>query len=140
MTTVEADNVLNIAVQGTFDDCQALVKAMFADQPFRDAVSLGAVNSINWARIVAQSVYYVTTAFMVGGPGRPVHYCVPTGNFGDIFAGYVAKQMGAPIGQLIVATNENDILDRALRTGEYRPRGVVADPVAVDGHPSVEQF
>ena len=125
MTTVAADNVLNIAVEGTFDDCQALVKEMFADAAFREAVGLGAVNSINWARIVAQVVYYVTSAMALSRAGAPVSFCVPTGNFGDIFAGYVAKQIGAPIGQLIVATNENDILDRALRTGEYRPSAVV---------------
>ncbi len=126
MTTVAADNVHNIAVKGNFDDCQALVKAMFADDDFRDAVQLGAVNSINWARIVAQTVYYVTTSLTLSRGGAPVHYCVPTGNFGDIFAGYVAKQMGAPVGHLIVATNENDILDRALRTGDYKPDGVRA--------------
>lgn len=125
MTTNAAPNVMNIAVQGTFDDCQALVKAMFADDDFREAVGLGAVNSINWARIVAQTVYYVTTSLALSRDGARVSYCVPTGNFGDIFAGYVAKQMGAPIGRLIVATNENDILDRALRTGGYRPDGVV---------------
>ncbi len=126
MTTVDADNVLNIAVEGTFDDCQAHVKAMFADEAFREDVGLGAVNSINWARIVAQIVYFVTSANTLSRNGTPVSYSVPTGNFGDIFAGYVAKQMGAPIGQLIVATNENDILDRALRAKAYRPTGVVA--------------
>jgi threonine synthase len=127
MTTTTAPNVLNVAVDGTFDDCQAIVKDMFADDDFREGVSLGAVNSINWARIVAQTVYYVTAALTLGGQaGRPVHFSVPTGNFGDIFAGHVARAMGAPIGQLIVATNENDILDRALRKGSYRPTGVVA--------------
>ncbi|MEM9422147.1 MAG: threonine synthase, partial [Pseudomonadota bacterium] len=127
MTTVDAENVQNIAVQGNFDDCQALVKAMFADDTFREAVALGAVNSINWARIMAQTVYYVSTSLTLSRRGgEPVHYCVPTGNFGDIFAGYVAKQMGAPVGHLIVATNENDILDRALRSGAYKPDGVRA--------------
>ncbi|WOI53681.1 threonine synthase [Parvularcula sp. LCG005] len=126
MTTVEADNVLNIAVEGNFDDCQALVKAMFADVDFRDAVSLGAVNSINWARIVAQIVYYVSTSLTLSRDGEPVHFCVPTGNFGDIFAGFVAKQMGAPVGHLVVATNENDILNRAMRQGAYKPDGVIA--------------
>ncbi|MEM6650311.1 MAG: threonine synthase [Pseudomonadota bacterium] len=125
MTTVEADNVLNIAVKGTFDDCQAMVKAMFADDQFREDVSLGAVNSINWARIIAQVVYYVTTSLTLSRDGTPVSFSVPTGNFGDIFAGFVAKQLGAPVGRLIVATNANDILDRALRAGDYTPAGVV---------------
>lgn len=125
MTTVEAPNVLNIAVKGTFDDCQARVKEMFADEQFREKVGLGAVNSINWARIVAQTVYYVTSSIALGSATRPVSYCVPTGNFGDIFAGYVAKKLGAPVGKLIVATNENDILDRALRTGSYSITEVV---------------
>lgn len=125
MTTVEADNVLNIAVKGTFDDCQALVKDMFADDAFRTEISLGAVNSINWSRIVAQTVYYVTSSLTLSRQGVPVSYCVPTGNFGDIFAGFAAKQMGAPIGRLIVATNENDILYRALNMGAYRPDQVV---------------
>ncbi|RFB04999.1 threonine synthase [Parvularcula marina] len=125
MTTVESENVLNLAVEGSFDDCQRLVKEMFAHDAFRQAVSLGAVNSINWARIVAQTVYYVTSSLTLGGEGRLVSYCVPTGNFGDIFAGFVAKQLGAPIGQLIIATNENDILDRTLRTGRYEVTGVV---------------
>lgn len=126
MTTVEADNVLNLAVEGTFDDCQARVKDMFAHVAFREGVSLGAVNSINWARIVAQTVYYVTSSLsLVGMSGRTVSYSVPTGNFGDIFAGFVAKQLGAPIGKLIIATNENDLLDRALRQGVYAPGTVV---------------
>ncbi|WP_031552424.1 threonine synthase [Parvularcula oceani] len=126
MTTTGAPGVENLAVQGTFDDCQGLVKDMFADEAFRTAVSLGAVNSINWARIVAQSVYYLTSSLALGQAGRPMSYCVPTGNFGDVFAGYVAKRMGAPIGRLIVATNDNDILDRALRTGRHEPRAVQA--------------
>ena len=126
MTTGGAANVANIAVEGTFDDCQAAVKAMFGDGAFRDEVSLGAVNSINWARIVAQSVYYVTSALTLGAENRPVSYVVPTGNFGDVFAGYVAKRMGAPVGRLVVATNDNDILDRTLRTGRHEPRGVAA--------------
>ena len=126
MTTVEADNVLNLAVEGNFDDCQARVKDMFADDDFREAVALGAVNSINWARIVAQTVYYVTASLSLGGTAAaPVSFCVPTGNFGDIFAGFVAKKLGAPVGRLIVATNENDILDRTLRTGTYAPAQVV---------------
>ena len=128
MTTAGASNVANVAVRGTFDDCQAAVKAMFADEGFRDEVSLGAVNSINWARIVAQSVYYVTSSLLLAGTGRAPSYVVPTGNFGDVFAGLVARRMGAPVGRLIVATNENDILDRAMRTGDHAPRAVSATP------------
>ncbi|MEM1380176.1 MAG: threonine synthase [Pseudomonadota bacterium] len=122
MTTTGAENVLNLAVDGTFDDCQTIVKALFADRPFAESVSLGGVNSINWARIASQVTYYLTACRDVGE--GPVHFSVPTGNFGDVFAGWVAKKMGAPIGQLIVAVNENDILDRALRTGVYDKRGV----------------
>jgi threonine synthase len=117
MTTVLDDNVHNIAVDGSFDDCQALVKAMFNDMAFRDEVGLAGVNSINWGRVMAQIVYYFTSAVALGGPARPVSYSVPTGNFGDIFAGYVAREMGLPIDKLIVATNVNDILARALNTG-----------------------
>ena len=126
MTTGGAPNVANIAVRGTFDDCQAAVKAMFADEGFRQDVSLGAVNSINWARIVAQSVYYVTSSLLLASGDRAPAYVVPTGNFGDVFAGLVARRIGAPVGRLIVATNENDILDRALRTGAHVPRAVSA--------------
>ncbi|MEM9284634.1 MAG: threonine synthase [Pseudomonadota bacterium] len=123
MTTSGADNVLNLAVHGTFDDCQSAVKALFADRPFTEEVSLGGVNSINWARIAAQVTYYVTASLALD-QGGPVHFSVPTGNFGDVFAGYVAKLLGAPIGQFIVAVNENDILDRALKTGDYKKRGI----------------
>lgn len=119
MTTVLEDNVVNIAVEGNFDDCQALVKACFNDLEFRDAVGLTAVNSINWARVMAQIVYYFTSAVALGAPERTVSYCVPTGNFGDIFAGYIAKGMGLPIEQLAIATNSNDILARTLDTGRY---------------------
>jgi len=119
MTTVLDDNVHNIAVDGSFDDCQALVKAMFNDMTFRDEVGLAGVNSINWGRVMAQIVYYFTSAVALGGPARPVSYSVPTGNFGDIFAGYVAREMGLPIDKLIVATNVNDILARALNSGRY---------------------
>lgn len=126
MTTVGKPNVHNIALEGTFDDAQAHVKAMFADVAFRDRVLLSGVNSINWARIMAQTVYYFTSALALGGPDRPVSFCVPTGNFGDIFAAYAAKKMGLPIGRLVIATNENDILARALATGEYSTQGVVA--------------
>ncbi|MGE3872793.1 MAG: threonine synthase [Parvibaculaceae bacterium] len=124
MTTVLSPAVHNIALRGTFDDCQAILKALFNDHQFRDAVTLAGVNSINWARIMAQVVYYVTSALVLGTAGRPVNFTVPTGNFGDIFAGLVAKRMGAPIGRLIIATNENDILDRALRSGRYEVKGV----------------
>jgi len=114
MTTIKADNVFNIALEGNFDDCQEMVKDSFADQGFLNGLKLGAVNSINWARIMAQIVYYFSAALAVGGPHRPVSFSVPTGNFGDIFAGYLAKQMGLPIEQLIVATNRNDILHRVI--------------------------
>ena len=125
MTTVLSENVYNVAVEGTFDDCQALVKAMFNDLEFRDRHNLGAVNSINWARVMAQSVYYFYAAFSLGAArGRAIDFSVPTGNFGDVFAGYVAAQMGLPVGKLIVATNVNDILYRALSTGEYSRHGV----------------
>jgi threonine synthase len=114
MTTVLADNVFNIALEGNFDDCQEMVKDSFADQSFLGGMKLGAVNSINWARIMSQIVYYFSAAITLGGPHRPVSFSVPTGNFGDIFAGYLAKQMGLPIDQLIVATNRNDILHRVI--------------------------
>jgi threonine synthase len=124
MTTVDSLSVHNIAVEGNFDDCQALVKALFNDLRFRDEVSLAGVNSINWARIMAQIVYYVTSALSLGAPDRMVSFTVPTGNFGDIFAGYVAKRMGLPVDRLVIATNVNDILDRTLKTGRYEVRGV----------------
>jgi threonine synthase len=126
MTTADASNIHPIAVKGTFDDCQALVKTLFADQPFRDEVQLSAVNSINWARIMAQTVYYFTAAAALGAPHRAMRFSVPTGNFGDIFAGYAARCMGLPVERLIIATNSNDILARALQTGIYQPRPVVA--------------
>jgi threonine synthase len=126
MTTAMEANVHAVAVSGTFDDCQAIVKALFADAAFRDRVKLSAVNSINWARIAAQSVYYFTAAAALGAPERPVRFAVPTGNFGDVFAGYAATRMGLPVERLIVATNVNDILARALASGVYEPRGVVA--------------
>jgi threonine synthase len=124
MTTPAEANVHALAVEGDFDDCQALVKALFADLPFRDAMRLGALNSINWARVLAQAVYYVTAALSLGAPGRAVGFSVPTGNFGDVFAGYVAKRLGLPISRLIVATNVNDILHRTLETGRHERRGV----------------
>ncbi len=126
MTTAAADNVSAVAIDGTFDDCQALVKAMFNHHAFADRVRLSGVNSINWARIVAQTVYYFTAAVALGGPSRKIAFTVPTGNFGDIYAGYVAQRMGLPIDRLIVATNVNDILARTLATGSYELRDVVA--------------
>jgi len=126
MTTVLAPNVHNIAIDGSFDDAQALVKAMFAHQSFATQFSLSAVNSINWARLAAQVVYYFYAAVRLGAPERPVAFSVPTGNFGDVFAGYVAKRMGLPVERLVIATNINDILARTLATGVYEARGVVA--------------
>ncbi|MEM6604330.1 MAG: threonine synthase [Pseudomonadota bacterium] len=120
MTTQSSANVHNIALEGDFDDCQSLVKASFKDQAFLpDGRSLVAVNSINWARIVAQIVYYFYAGLALGAPHRPASYSVPTGNFGDIFAGYLAKQMGLPISQLMIATNRNNVLHRVLETGRY---------------------
>jgi threonine synthase len=120
MTTVAAENVHNVAIEGSFDDCQALVKALFNDAPLRRRLNLAAVNSINWGRIMAQAVYYITAALALGGPWRKVSFAVPTGNFGDVYAGYVAHRMGLPIAQLIVATNRNDILARFFAEGVYR--------------------
>ena len=119
MTTVAAPNIHNLAVEGDFDDCQALVKAMFNDRAFAGRLRLSAVNSINWARIAAQVVYYFYAAVRLGAPERSVAFSVPTGNFGDVFAGYVAARMGLPVARLIVATNINDILARALSSGDY---------------------
>lgn len=119
MTTVLAPNVHNIAIKGSFDDAQAMVKRMFGDAEVTGSITLSAVNSINWARLMAQVVYYFWAALRLGAPDRPVAFSVPTGNFGDVFAGYVAAQMGLPIAQLIVATNVNDILHRALSKGDY---------------------
>ena len=119
MTTVLAPNVHNIAMDGTFDDAQAMVKRMFNDPAMTSRFAIGAVNSINWARLMAQVVYYFAAALQLGAPQRKVAFAVPTGNFGDVFAGYVAAQMGLPVERLIVATNVNDILHRALSTGDY---------------------
>jgi len=126
MTTSAASNVHALSVEGTFDDCQAIVKGLFNHHGFRDAVSLSGVNSINWARIVAQVVYYFTSAVALGAPARLVDFTVPTGNFGDIFAGFVAKRMGLPIRWLRIAANVNDILPRTLKTGIYEVREVHA--------------
>jgi threonine synthase len=126
MTTPTEANVHAIAINGTFDDCQNIVKALFNDLPFRDRLGLAGVNSINWARLMAQIVYYFTSAVAIGGPGRTVSFAVPTGNFGDVLAGYAAKRMGLPIDRLVIATNVNDILTRMLETGRYESREVAA--------------
>jgi threonine synthase len=126
MTSAAVDNVHALALDGTFDDCQAIVKGMFNHAAFRDRVKLSGVNSINWARIAAQVVYYFTAAVALGAPHRKVSFTVPTGNFGDVYAGYVARNMGLPIEQLVIATNSNDILARTLATGTYELRGVNA--------------
>lgn len=124
MTTASEDNVHALALAGNFDDCQAIVKGMFNHFAFRDRVALSGVNSINWARILAQIVYYFVAAVALGAPHRKVSFTVPTGNFGDIFAGYAARKMGLPVEKLVVATNVNDILARTLDTGRYEKRGV----------------
>ncbi len=124
MTTVSEANAHALALTGDFDDCQARLKDMFNDHAFRDEVHLAGVNSINWARVLAQVVYYFTAAVSLGAPHRPVSFTVPTGNFGDIFAGYIAKRMGLPIEQLVIATNQNDILHRAISGGAYETHGV----------------
>ena len=129
MTTVRAPNVHNIAIDGSFDDAQAMVKRIFADGDVTGRYRIGAVNSINWARLMAQVVYYFAAALQLGAPERRVAFSVPTGNFGDVFAGYVAAQMGLPIERLIVATNVNDILHRALSAGDYSA-GVVTPTAA----------
>jgi threonine synthase len=126
MTTSTAGNVHALSVEGNFDDCQDLVKAMFNDLAFRDAHRLSGVNSINWGRIMAQIVYYFSAALSLGAPDRPVSFCVPTGNFGDILAGYAASRMGLPVERLVIATNDNDILSRTLVTGRYEMKGVSA--------------
>ncbi len=126
MTTPVEANVHALAVDGDFDDCQAAVKDMFADFEFRDEVRLAAVNSINWGRVLAQVVYFFSSAVSLGAPKRSVSFTVPTGNFGDIFAGYIAKRMGLPIERLVVATNQNDILHRTLESGAYTKEGVTA--------------
>ncbi|MDF0602406.1 threonine synthase [Psychromarinibacter sp. C21-152] len=124
MTTPAEDNVHAIALKGDFDDCQAAVKDLFADFDFRDEVRLAAVNSINWARVLAQVVYYFSSAVSLGAPHRDVSFTVPTGNFGDIFAGFIAKQMGLPVADLVIATNQNDILHRTLVSGDHVKQGV----------------
>lgn len=124
MTTLGRSNVHPLALDGTFDDCQHIVKQLFRDAAFRSQVQLVAVNSINWARILAQVVYYFYAAFALGAPAKQVNFTVPTGNFGDIFAGYIALRMGLPVGKLVIASNRNDILTRCMQRGEYRMNGV----------------
>ena len=119
MTTGKEQNVFNIAINGNFDDCQNLVKLMFADKNFSQDIKMSGVNSINWARIIIQSVYYFYSYFLVEDNKQPINFSVPTGNFGDVYAGYLAKKMGLPINKLIVATNQNDILHRAISKGSY---------------------
>ena len=126
MTTATEANVHNIAVEGTFDDCQAIVKAMFGDQALSSRLGLTGVNSINFARILAQIPYYFTAAVSLGAPHRAVAFAVPTGNFGDIFAGYAARAMGLPVQRLVIATNLNDSLPRALASGSFEPQSVIA--------------
>ena len=121
MTTCDSNNIYNIAVKGNFDDCQKIVKQMFSDEKFRDKINMSGVNSINWARIICQIVYYFYAYFQVSSK---VNFSVPTGNFGDVYAGYIAKKMGLPIDKLIVATNENDILCRVINSGKYKPSEV----------------
>ncbi len=120
MTTGKFENVFNIAVKGNFDDCQNLVKSMFSDKNFSNQINMSGVNSINWARIIAQSVYYFYSYFLVKHEDQPTNFSVPTGNFGDVYAGYLAKKLGLPIDKLIVATNQNDILHRAISKGSYQ--------------------
>ena len=124
MTTVKENNVYNLAIEGNFDDCQQLIKSMFIDQSFNAEINMSGVNSINWARIIAQIVYYFFSYFKINNGSQKINYSVPTGNFGDVFAGYIAKKMGLPINKLIVATNKNDILKRAISTGVYKPKEV----------------
>ena len=119
MTTVKDNNVFNIAINGNFDDCQNLVKSMFEDRNFSKSINMSGVNSINWARIIAQSVYYFYSYFLIQDKTKPINFSVPTGNFGDVYAGYLAKKMGLPINKLVVATNQNDILHRAISEGKY---------------------
>jgi threonine synthase len=118
MSTVKEENVFNIAIEGNFDDCQNLVKSMFSDKNFSNKINMSGVNSINWARIIAQTVYYFYSFFLLKN-NEPINYSVPTGNFGDVYAGYLSKKMGLPINKFLVATNENNILDRAISNGKY---------------------
>ncbi len=122
MTTIGSKNIFNLAIKGNFDDCQKIVKDMFSDNKFREKINMSGVNSINWARIICQIVYYFYAVFKF--ENKKLNFSVPTGNFGDVYAGYMAKKMGLPINKLIVATNENDILQRVINSGEYKPSKV----------------
>ena len=124
MTTVKENNVYNLAIEGNFDDCQKLVKSMFIDRSFNNEIHMSGVNSINWARIISQIVYFFFSYFKINNGSQKINFSVPTGNFGDVFAGYIAKKMGLPINKLIVATNKNDILKRVISTGVYKPKDV----------------
>ena len=124
MTTANSKNVFNISLDGNFDDCQKLVKAMFADKSFNKSINMSGVNSINWSRIIFQVVYYFFSYFKFAEENEKINFSVPTGNFGDIYAGYVAKKMGLPINKLLIATNKNDILKRVIDTGIYKPKKV----------------
>ena len=121
MTTVNSSNVFNIALDGNFDDCQKFVKSMFSDKNFRNSINMSGVNSINWARIIFQIVYYYFSYFKIAEANEKINFSVPTGNFGDIYAGYIAKKMGLPVNKLVIATNKNDILKRVVNTGYYKP-------------------
>ena len=125
MTTGKDKNVFNIAVEGSFDDCQNLVKTMFTDKTFANEIKMSGVNSINWARIIAQSVYYFYSYFLIEDNNKPINFSVPTGNFGDVYAGYLAKKIGLPINKFVVATNQNDILHRAITNGSYNVENVL---------------
>tara|TARA_Y100000590_G_scaffold438003_1_gene560314 strand:+ start:820 stop:2208 length:1389 start_codon:yes stop_codon:yes gene_type:complete len=124
MTTVNSGNVFNIALNGNFDDCQKLVKSMFSNKDFRSSINMSGVNSINWSRIIMQIVYYFFSYFKIAKKGERINFSVPTGNFGDVYSGYIAKKMGLPVDKLIVATNQNDILKRVINTGIYKPNQV----------------
>jgi len=124
MTTVNSSNVFNIALASNFDECQKLVKLMFSDKDFNNSINMSGVNSINWARIIFQIVYYFFSHFKIAKVNEKINFSVPTGNFGDIYAGYVAKKMGLPINKLVIATNKNDILKRVVNTGHYKPSKV----------------
>ena len=126
MTTITSDHIANIALEGNFDDCQAIVKDLFNDHVFRDSVHLAGVNSINWVRVMAQISYYIYGGLALGAPERAISFTVPTGNFGNVFAGLVAKRLGLPIDRLVIATNSNDILHRTLKSGRYEVTGVHA--------------
>ena len=136
MTTGKEKNVFNIAVDGNFDDCQNLVKAMFADKSFSKEIKMSGVNSINWARIIAQSVYYFYSYFLIEENNKPINFSVPTGNFGDVYAGYLAKKMGLPINKFVVATNQNDILHRAISKGTYDVEKSFRDNFSKYGYPN----